>query len=111
MAGDAEACELAVYFDTDSTRLDQGSQQRLDRVADCMKRHDVDHAVVVGRADPRGPEKYNEALGMKRAEAVAKYLLELGVPEKDILVRSQGETAAADRQIWPAERRAAVSVQ
>lgn len=109
--GSAEACELAVYFQTDSARLDTSSQQSLDRVAECMKRREVDHATIVGQTDPSGTVQHNEQLGLERARVVAEYLRGRGVPDDQIRVRSRGEVAAAEsRQLWPAERRAGVDV-
>ena len=105
------ACELAVYFDTNSARLDASSQQRLDTVAECMKRRQVDHATIVGQTDPSGTPQHNQELGMQRAKAVADYLRGRGVPEDQIRVRSKGEVASAQSQeLWPVERRAGVSV-
>jgi outer membrane protein OmpA-like peptidoglycan-associated protein len=101
------ACELAVYFDTDSARLDRSSRDHLDTVAECMKRREVDHATIIGRTDPSGSEQHNQELGLERAKAVAEYLRNRGVPEDQIRVRSKGETAAAEsRDLWPTERRA-----
>ena len=111
-AADAEACELAVYFDTDSARLDKASEQRLDKVADCIKRRDIDHATIVGQTDPSGAEQRNRDLGLERARVVAAYLRARGVPEDQIRVRSKGEVAsAAPVELWPVERRAAVDVK
>jgi len=109
---DADACELAVYFDTGSSRLDQASQKRLDKVAACMQRREVDHATIVGQTDPSGTERSNKALGLERARVVAEYLRGRGVPEEQIRVRSKGEiAAAAPEELWPVERRAAVDVK
>lgn len=108
----ASDCELAVYFSTDSADLDQTSQQRLDRVAECMKRHQVDHATIVGQTDPSGTAQHNQQLGLERARAVAEYLRSRGVPDRDIRVRSKGEMAAAPAQeLWPVDRRAGVQAR
>lgn len=107
---EVEACELAVYFETDSARLDRSSRDRLDHVADCMKRRDVDHATIVGSADPSGKKDHNDQLALERARVVAEYLRGRGVPEEQIRVRSKGEVASTDRQLWPVERNAQVGV-
>ena len=73
-------CQSAVYFDSDSARLDQGSRNRLDTVAECMKRREVDHATIVGQTDPSGSAQHNQDLGLERARAVAEYLRGRGVP-------------------------------
>ncbi len=110
-SADAQACELAVYFASDSAQLDVSSRQRLDRVAECIKRHEIDHATVVGSTDPSGTAEHNRALALERARVVADYLRARGVPERELRVRSQGELAEAGaRQDWPMERRAGVEV-
>ena len=106
------ACQDAVYFNSNSAVLDSEAEQQLAHVAECMKRHEVDHALVVGRTDAAGSSDHNDQLGLDRAKAVAEYLRKLGVPEEDIRVRSKGEMASADsEELWPAERRANVSEQ
>ncbi|MDB4975604.1 MAG: OmpA/MotB domain protein [Myxococcaceae bacterium] len=104
------SCELDVYFDSDSAKLGAASQERLDRVADCIKRKQVDHATIVGQTDPTGSKEHNDKLGLERARVVAEYLKTRGVPEGDIRVRSKGELASAQsRDLWPVERNAGVS--
>jgi outer membrane protein OmpA-like peptidoglycan-associated protein len=104
-------CERAVFFATGSAALQPEAQRQLSRVAACLMRHDVDHALVVGAADVRGSVKQNEKLALERAEAVAKYLRERGVPEQDIRVRARDEMASAEaRQLWPLEKQAIISV-
>jgi outer membrane protein OmpA-like peptidoglycan-associated protein len=106
----AGSCELEVYFDTDSTRLKQGAEQNLDRVAECLKRREIDHATIVGQTDPSGSAEHNDQLGLERARVVAEYLRNRGVPEDQIRVRSKGELASAQqRDLWPVERRAGVN--
>lgn len=107
---DAQACELVVFFDSDSAMLDEASQQRLDTAADCIKRHEVDHATIVGSADPSGQKEHNDALSLERARVVAEYLRGRGVPKGEIRVRGDGAIATADRQLWPIERNARVEV-
>ena len=67
---------------------------------------------LVGHADPRGSDKYNEELGMSRAEAVAAYLRDQGVAASQIEIQSQGEDAASDNPFeWPLERRVDIRVK
>ncbi|MDB4989474.1 MAG: omp [Myxococcaceae bacterium] len=103
-------CELDVYFDVNSSQLGRDSQQQLDRVADCMKRKEVDHATIVGQTDPTGSKEHNDQLGLERARVVAEYLKGRGVPEREIRVQSKGELASAqNRDLWPVERNAGVT--
>jgi outer membrane protein OmpA-like peptidoglycan-associated protein len=107
-----ETCELAVYFDSDSAQLGQGAEQSLDRVAECLKRREIDHATIVGQTDPSGTEQHNQQLGLARARVVAEYLRSRGVPEDQIRVRSKGELASAQSpDLWPVERRAGVEAK
>ena len=105
-------CERAVFFETGSAKLDAKAQEELSFVASCIKRHEIDHAVIVGRTDASGSAERNKQLGMERARAVADYLRKMGVPEQDIHVRSKGEVASAEsEELWPSERRTTVGVQ
>lgn len=48
---------------------------------------------IEGHTDPQGTETYNQALGLKRAEAVQEFLLGQGIPEDRIQITSLGETS------------------
>jgi outer membrane protein OmpA-like peptidoglycan-associated protein len=107
-----ESCSpMPVYFAKDSAVLDDDAKRHLNRIASCLKRHELDTMTVAGRTDPSGTEEYNESLGFERAKSVAMYLASLGVPNESIVVRSYGERGAEDSRVaWPAERRAEMSV-
>ena len=47
--------------------------------------------VVVGHADSVGSDRYNCRLGLKRAQAVASYLVEHGIARDRIAIGSRGE--------------------
>lgn len=51
----------------------------------------VGRVVVVGHADGVGSDRYNCRLGLKRAQAVASYLVEQGVARDRIAIGSQGK--------------------
>jgi outer membrane protein OmpA-like peptidoglycan-associated protein len=104
-----EGCGHNVYFETASAELDARAKQQLDAVAACLKRTHSGDALVVGSADPRGSERENEELGRERAHKVAMYLKALGVPEREIHIRSQGESrASAEPNNWPMNRQAEI---
>lgn len=105
-------CDLNVYFETASAQLNQRAKQQLDSIASCLKRHEAHDALIVGSADPRGSEPYNEKLGKERARVVGHYLRELGIPNEDIRIRSAGESQASNQPaIWPADRNAQIRKQ
>jgi peptidoglycan-associated lipoprotein len=92
----AAACggeENAVFFAFDRSDLDGTARGTLDRVANCMKGVDTSAVtlVVEGHCDERGTTEYNLHLGERRAEAVRKYLQNLGVGAKAIKPVSYGK--------------------
>ena len=69
--------------------------------------------VVEGHADERGTIDYNNALGNRRAEAVARYLRVKGVPARNIDVISYGELRPIsdenNESAWKLNRRAVLN--
>ena len=65
---------------------------------------------VEGHCDERGSEEYNLALGDRRANAVRRYLIDLGVPASRLRTVSFGEARPAvpghDENAWRYNRRA-----
>lgn len=105
----SNACDDIVLFDSNSAVLSEQAKERLSVLAECMKRKDVDHATVVGKADPVGTPKENMRLGKARAQVVASYLRERGVEDADMRVKSLGEAEATqDPRAWPKQRQAQV---
>jgi outer membrane protein OmpA-like peptidoglycan-associated protein len=70
---------------------------------------------IVGYADPRGSDAYNDELSLRRAVSVAAVLMSAGVPRERILVEAHGKTestsAAGDLDAYALERRVTVRVQ
>ncbi len=64
----------------------------LKETADFMKKNSDYTVVLAGHTDSRGSMKYNQKLSEKRAEAVAKALVKLGVHRYRISTRGYGET-------------------
>jgi outer membrane protein OmpA-like peptidoglycan-associated protein len=64
-----------VLFDFDSARLRGDSREKLDRVADLLKRKYPDRELIVeGHTDSIGGREYNRRLSVDRARSVAEYL-------------------------------------
>ncbi len=86
----------------------------LDRQAAWLKRHTKVTAVIEGHADARGPEKYNLALGERRAAAIRDYLIGKGVAANRVKTISYGETRPmaqrATEVAWAKNRRGATYV-
>ena len=74
----------APKFDYDSAGLSSEDTHVLDQVATCLTTGPLKGRSVqlVGRADPRGSDQYNMALGANRAHQVMTYLQQKGVTAK-----------------------------
>ena len=86
----------------------------LAQVAQCLttgplKGHSVK---LVGRADPRGTQEYNMALGERRSNAVVKYLSGLGVGAGQLRETSRGALDATgnDDATWRQDHRVDIDV-
>ncbi|MBS0578850.1 MAG: DUF456 family protein [Proteobacteria bacterium] len=70
---------------------------------------------VAGFADPRGAEDYNQALSLRRAQAVATVLASAGVSPECILVEARGDadssSAAGDLDGYALDRRVSVRLE
>jgi peptidoglycan-associated lipoprotein len=102
----------APFFRFDSARTAK-ADPTLQTLANCMK----DGALkgkgirLIGRADPRGTEEYNEKLGLERAKSVKDYLVKAGVEEARIETLSRGkEDASPDPEDWPKDRRVQIEL-
>jgi peptidoglycan-associated lipoprotein len=67
---------------------------------------------LVGRADPRGTQEYNMALGERRSNAVGKYLAGLGVGSGQMSETSRGalDATGSDEAAWRKDRRVDLDV-
>ncbi len=81
---------LTVHFGFDSSVLDAPSRAAIDEAATCL-RASTDFVRVEGHCDDRGTTEYNLALGQRRADAVARYLVGLGVAPSRVQAVSYGE--------------------
>ena len=106
----AAPAQRIIYFDYDSFVIKDEFKGLLDSHAKVLARQTGKRMVVEGHTDERGGREYNLALGQKRAEAVAKSLSLLGVPETQIEAVSFGEerpaATGADESAWSRNRRA-----
>jgi len=79
-----------VIFAFDSAEITPQAHRDLWAWVDGMW-EDVDLAVV-GHADTQGDARYNEALGLRRAQAVADVLMRMGVAPAGIAIGTAGDT-------------------
>jgi len=105
-----EAYEFAnIYFDFDKAIIKDSSKAVLQKHADWLKANNAVNITVAGNCDERGTAEYNLALGQRRADAAAKYLVNLGVAKKRIKTVSYGKERPLDpghnEEAWGKNRR------
>jgi OmpA-OmpF porin, OOP family len=81
----------AIYFDFDKYLIKPEFRDALKRNADWLQQNPGAKVVVEGNCDERGTNEYNMALGQRRADAAAKYLMDLGIAKDRIGTVSYGE--------------------
>jgi OOP family OmpA-OmpF porin len=83
-----------VYFDFDRSDIRPDSRPVLDEAAEIVTaaRQDIEQLVVEGHTDAQGTDEYNQALSIRRAEAVFRYLINGGVPPELMRIEGYGES-------------------
>lgn len=97
LGADLEYCNVEspkFFYDTAQPRPQD--QDQIDALAECLnsERFKDTAVLLVGRADPRGSDSYNEELGQERAERIRNSLIQGGVDENRIAIDSRGEAEA-----------------
>jgi outer membrane protein OmpA-like peptidoglycan-associated protein len=104
-----------VFFDWDRSNLSQQALATIQQAANSFKSKGSARIVATGHADRSGPENYNMALSLRRANAVKDALVRDGVPATAISVVGKGETQplvpTADGVREPQNRRVEIVIQ
>jgi peptidoglycan-associated lipoprotein len=80
-----------VFFAYDQSTISDEGQQILQRQAQWLQRYSQVSVTIEGHCDERGTREYNLALGERRAQAVKKVLVALGIPAARIQTISYGK--------------------
>ena len=80
-----------VSFDFNSASLKPAFYSSLNKIADIMSRYPQTQILVVGHTDSVGSEQYNLDLSLRRANAVANYLISHGVAQHRLGTEGHGE--------------------
>jgi len=101
---------VTVYFGFNEATLTDESRTALNNNADYLRNHEGQRVQIEGHCDSRGSTEYNLALGERRAMAVRKYLVKLGVNPTRLEIISYGEERPVDpgqsEDAWSQNRRA-----
>jgi len=104
-----------IYFEFDRWELKDDARSALKSDAQYLQASAEQAVVTVaGHCDERGSEEYNLALGDRRAAAVKRYLVDLGIPDSRVRTLSYGEerpaVAGSTEAAWSRNRRAELSL-
>ena len=98
-----------INFDFDKYNLKPLAQTALKNGAPAYLKYKEYKLVVEGHCDERGTAEYNLALGQKRADEAAKYLVDLGIEKERIKTISYGKEMPLDKghdeAAWAKNRR------
>src|SRR5262245_29605803 len=104
-----------VFFDWDSSALSEASLNVVRQAASAFKSKGSARIRATGHTDTSGPEAYNMALSLRRANAVKDALVREGVPAQSISVIGMGEKGllvpTGDGVREPQNRRVEIVIQ
>ncbi|MBF5042670.1 OmpA family protein [Aggregicoccus sp. 17bor-14] len=108
-ADTSASCDFSpVRFGFNEATLSGDAQSRLSDIANCLK-GGSGKVTLAGHADERGTEEYNLQLSNRRAAAVKRYLVDLGVPAGRLETVGYGENRPVaqgqDEDSWAQNRR------
>ncbi len=84
-----------VYFDFDKSVINPAGQEVINQVLADASKHAPSSVSVTGHTDRAGPEDYNMALSLRRADSVRSALIAGGIAADKITVAGRGESEPA----------------
>ena len=113
-ASEEKAILKTIYFDYDKSNIRPEFQPVLEGIAQWLAKKPGRQLLIEGHCDERGTDEYNLALGERRALAVRRYLVALGVLADHLHTISYGEEKPVDlghdESAWWKNRRAEFKV-
>jgi len=110
-----QAASFMVFFDWDRSNLSAQALNTIRQAAQAFKTKGSARITATGHTDTSGPENYNMALSLRRANAVKDALVREGVPATAIAVVGRGESQllvqTGDGVREPQNRRVEIVIQ
>jgi OmpA-OmpF porin, OOP family len=79
------------FFDFDKAVLKPEGKAKLDEVVGKLKGMNLEVIIAVGHTDSVGADAYNQALSLRRSEAVKAYLTSKGIDKSRVYTEGKGE--------------------
>ncbi len=79
------------FFDFDKSVLKDEGKAKLDDVVSKLGSINLEVIIAVGHTDSVGSDAYNQALSVRRSEAVKAYLVGKGVEKNRVYTEGKGE--------------------
>lgn len=109
------AASFTLYFETGTEVLVPESVALLARIKDELAQRAAPEVIVVGHTDRVASPEFNDALSIKRAEAMKQVLVDSGIPVERITTAGRGErdplVRTADGVDEPKNRRVEIRVR
>ena len=96
--------EGGILFDTNSSTLSPGGQDRLRSVARTVSQYPKERMIVKGHTDSTGAAQYNQRLSEERANNVRSFLVVEGVPAARVTAIGFGPTLPVATNATPEGR-------
>jgi outer membrane protein OmpA-like peptidoglycan-associated protein len=101
-------------FDFDKSDIRANDMSEVSDIAAYVKQNPSTKVGIDGHTDPRGTDKYNQALSERRVNAIRDALIKAGVPADKILTGAFGESRLicnqSTEECWQRDRRVEVLI-
>ena len=88
----ATARPFLIFFDWDRSTINDSARPTLNEISNTLKASPNANVRIAGHADKSGPDRYNDALSKRRADAVFDALSQQGLQRNRATVESFGES-------------------
>ena len=99
-----------LLFEFDSADLDAGAQARIVELGRVLSAAGIERLRIEGYTDDRGSDAYNLRLSLRRAQAVAHWLVEAGMARDRLEIRGLGRSQPVEPGHPAENRRVAIVV-